>query len=103
MKRRAFFGLVMGSRVLDAQSATQSDAFNAALRALDLKVPNALCPVCGVDSPPVSRQAIESVQNCKPSGSEGLVNCDKREVTYGPNEVLIRCSKCNVAFWQDAQ
>lgn len=68
---------------------------------------NNRCPVCGTIAEPYHRPMAEGnmgfAKNCKPAG-ELLVACDPpKMVPVGETSRMIRCKRCNAAFWQDAE
>ena len=64
------------------------------------KALNNQCPVCGKMAPPAKKKkegtyVCSVVVNAKEGGETGEFEC--------PIGVLARCSRCNAAFWQDAE
>lgn len=69
-------------------------------------VRNNECPVCGEMAPGYKRQLRKTgfLENCQPDKENPyLAVCAEQTVMYGESERLIRCRKCNAAFWQDAE
>jgi hypothetical protein len=60
-------------------------------------VPNGECPVCGTMAEPY--RPSYRLKDCKPAGGNMLA-CNQEPL---PEERIIRCHRCNAAFWQDAE
>jgi hypothetical protein len=70
------------------------------------KVLNNQCPVCGTMAEPFETKRIiwsYIVKPCVPPEKDSHIACT--EANYGPDPGanLIRCKRCNAAFWQDWQ
>ncbi len=63
------------------------------------------CPACTTMAEPFHRPTYHKNDGYEVvPGSRGLVReVNPREVPYGPTEHLVRCPKCNNAFYQDAE
>ena len=62
---------------------------------------NGQCPIpgCGTMAPPYHRPL--GLMHMVHGNADGTSNAVPGE-PYGPTEQLVRCARCNAAFWQDA-
>jgi hypothetical protein len=66
------------------------------------KVPNNQCPVCWTVAPVYTQPTYLSLSDCHLDSNGKDTLCSGMGTAYGPTSQMIRCAKCNVAFWQDA-
>ena len=61
-------------------------------------------PTCRTMAKPYVRPTWDILKNCKPvDGSNYVVSCDPTSTPYGDMQLLTRCSRCNNAFFVDAE
>lgn len=97
MTRFKFFAAVLGAAGLARAQQSGTILKQGALKGQPLFEPewkhgtkrNGQCPTCGTEAPPWYNPP-----SC--FGTNGPMPC-------GPNEKVVRCSRCSAAFWQDAE
>jgi hypothetical protein len=64
---------------------------------------NGQCPVCGTIAEAYKEYTIgQSIKPCDPPPKDSYTFCTE-PVYSGPDTRLVRCKRCNAAFWQDTE
>jgi nucleoside diphosphate kinase len=63
---------------------------------------NNQCPVCGTTAEPYVRPTETVAEDYQTTDDGRVIAINPHEEPYGPKEQSIRCTRCNVAFYQDA-
>lgn len=106
MRRSKFIAAILGM----AGIAKAQRSFGECVYANGLRCTiNGKCPTCGAMAEPYRREMYVAGRTCKPATSKddptksGLMECAYEEAPGGPMERVIRCRRCNAAFYQDAE
>ena len=103
MKRSTFLASVFGFlRIAQAQQGLAGMDSDRAWAMPPYKPLNNQCPVCGTMARPYTGKRAYSEPWCEgaqpfPPTKEMLAECQDP-----PRQRIVRCHRCNAAFWQDA-
>ncbi len=106
MTRKTFFTSILGFLGI-AQAQEVNFGYPIQWMNGNHKALNNQCPVCGRIAGaylrPLRDENYGALRNCKPVG-EYMVACDAAHlVPDGPTYRVIRCERCNAAFYQDSE
>ena len=102
MKRLTFLASMISLEVPKAQVPFGASRSCTGPAWPERKPVNNQCPVCGTMAEAYKRRRGTLMVPCDPPAPEGsFIACAAPGEPYGAKVNLVRCNRCNAAFWQD--